>query len=172
MPVLRNLTDVQGNQESWFFKFHILVICSKVSVSHFCCLLFVTDLSCSRQCIVPLHKATVWAVLVSPNSNLSGSLLRSGLCLVVPRKVQLQPPPALETIMLCTGVLVSDEFILLNLISMFSSSLLLFQCLLRSPVHPDSSLRVGELLVSVAEHAQSVPNQRHLLLLFCHGALH
>lgn len=46
------------------------------------------------------------------------------------------------------------------------------QCILRSSVHPDTSYGAGELTDPVAGHAQSVPHQRHLLLLFCHGALH
>lgn len=57
-------------------------------------LCFLADLSCSCQCTVPLHKAAVWAVLFSPNCHLSGSVLRSGLCLVVPRKVwRIIPSP-------------------------------------------------------------------------------
>lgn len=54
----------------------------------------------------------------------------------------------------------------------FSPTCFVSQCLLRSPVNPDSSVRAGDQLVSVAKHAQSVPYQRHLLLLLCHGALH
>lgn len=52
------------------------------------------------------------------------------------------------------------------------ASMFLVQCLLRSPVHPYPSPGAGELAASVAEHAQSVQDQRHLLLLLCHGALH
>ena len=47
----------------------------------------IADFSCSRQCTVPLHKASVWTLLLSSNCHLPGSLLRPGLCPVVPRKV-------------------------------------------------------------------------------------
>lgn len=46
------------------------------------------------------------------------------------------------------------------------------QCLLRSPVHPYPTPGAGELTASVAEHTQSIQDQRHLLLLLRHGALH
>lgn len=49
---------------------------------------FVADFTCSRQCTVPLHKAAVWTVLLSPNCHLPGPVLRSGICPVVPRKVR------------------------------------------------------------------------------------
>lgn len=48
----------------------------------------------------------------------------------------------------------------------------LSQCLLRSPVYPYSSAGAGDLAACVAEHAQSVQDQRHLLLLLRHGAVH
>lgn len=48
---------------------------------------FVPDFSCSGQCTVSLHKAAVWTLLFPPNSHLPGPLLRSGFCVVVPRKV-------------------------------------------------------------------------------------
>ncbi len=48
----------------------------------------------------------------------------------------------------------------------------LLQCIFRSSVHLDPSYGAGELADPVARHAQSVPHQRHLLLLFGHGALH
>lgn len=48
----------------------------------------VADFTCSRQCTVPLHKAAVWTVLLSPNCHLPGPVLRSGICPVVPRKVR------------------------------------------------------------------------------------
>lgn len=46
------------------------------------------------------------------------------------------------------------------------------QCLLRSSVHPYPTPGAGELTAPVAEHAQSIQDQRHLLLVLCHGALH
>lgn len=46
------------------------------------------------------------------------------------------------------------------------------QCLLRSSVHPYPTPGAGELTARVAEHTQSVQDQRHLLLVLCHGALH
>lgn len=46
------------------------------------------------------------------------------------------------------------------------------QCLLRSPVHPYPTPGAGELTACVAEHTQSIQDQRHLLLILCHGALH
>lgn len=48
----------------------------------------------------------------------------------------------------------------------------LLQCLLRSSVHPYPTPGAGELTAPVAEHAQSIQDQRHLLLVLCHGALH
>lgn len=53
-----------------------------------CNILLFADFSCSCQCTVPLHKAAVWTLLLSPNCHLPGSLLWSGLRLVVPRKVR------------------------------------------------------------------------------------
>lgn len=52
------------------------------------------------------------------------------------------------------------------------SFLFLPQCLLRSPVHPYPTPGAGELTASVAEHTQSIQDQRHLLLILCYGALH
>lgn len=49
--------------------------------------MFVADISRSGQCTVSLHKAAVRTLLFPPNRHLPGSLLRSGFCFVVPRKV-------------------------------------------------------------------------------------
>ena len=46
------------------------------------------------------------------------------------------------------------------------------QCLLGSPVHPHPATGAGKLPAPVAEHPQPVQDQRHLLLLLRHGALH
>lgn len=128
----------------------------------------VADISCSGQCTVSLHKAAVWTILVPPNSHLPGSLLRSGFCFVVPRKVN-QRSPLLLPRHTKNSIISALQFLALLFYTLLHFA---FQCLLRSPVHPDSSLRAGELPATVAEHAQSVPHQGHLLFLLCHGALH
>ena len=46
------------------------------------------------------------------------------------------------------------------------------QCVLRSPVHPDPSVRAGGESGSLAVGRQSVQSPRHFLLLQRHGALH
>lgn len=46
------------------------------------------------------------------------------------------------------------------------------QCLLRSSIHPYPTPGAGELTAPVAEHTESIQDQRHLLLVLGHGALH
>lgn len=138
--------------------------CFKVSAFR-----LVSDISRRCQCTVSLYKAAVWTLLFSPNSHLPGSILWSGFCFVVPRKVNHSKR---STVVLHITLSVSAVWFLIYLSQLFVLLALFLQRLLRSPVHPDSSLRVGELLASVAQHAQSVPHQRHLLLLLRHGALH